>query len=769
VGRKRSLDASAQTPRVDRSIKKARSGASAAKLRPEAQDGGNGVVAADSEADDIALESLPKSHPRKKPKAKTPVARSERKKATKRPREEVSVETGSASVASKAKNAKVLGEHEAKSRRRSRLGSDESVASTSTVMSTRSRTTRNSLKAAKSAVIAEAASIAASLHLNGADPESELIEDKGKEIDSQRIDHQEESLPLPPPVPSTRISRRRVALPPQETGSYTTQSQVTESRQLEAPNPENINQHHQQQQQQQQKQQPEGIFQAQTAPPASRRRHDYMTSTPIPGPRFLEPVSEEESDEGEEDSVKRSDLIEGGVCKEATPFFYPPSAAEMTSRRGIAWLLLTVFLPMVVLLAAQYNWIFLSNPQGAEKHVVSILQKKSLPKISCINVPGHGSQCGPGFVEVEKQLRDAVRTKVEMHRTEQQQRVQKLESQFLQAQNSATLLHQVHGIPKETTLSELSEGFSDVSLPASAKIVQTKAIQFLSAKTFAKDAVDSVNQKLREHTRERAKTLRERKTQYEQLRGSILRRLMHIEAQTTSVSHEVSSLRLVSITIDHPSGSDNVVVSDEVENDILYDLVVTEELENLERDFMTHADLLAPSESVLILNNKGQTSVTRAPPCSLPANISSSLNAYSLGRVYDNICSKLLGLPGPETVLKNTFPIRNCWSFDGSSGNFSVVLSRPSMIRGLAIEHHQVHLAPLHSPQTAPKLVTLVGLNLTSQTEFELMDTEYDITGPAVQQATLPTGMFGPFEAVKIRIDSNHGADYTCLHRVRVF
>jgi hypothetical protein len=135
---------------------------------------------------------------------------------------------------------------------------------------------------------------------------------------------------------------------------------------------------------------------------------------------------------------------------------------------------------------------------------------------------------------------------------------------------------------------------------------------------------------------------------------------------------------------------------------------------------------------------------------------------------------------GPYAALdRDTSPGR-CWpvagGYAGHPGLLAVRLAAPVVVTSVTVDHHsrELTMSPPGGPSpSAPKDFALFGLPTPDAagvaSAILLGRFAYDATGPATQVFHLEAGAQGPFPAVQLVIDSNHGAtDFTCLYRLRV-
>ena len=174
-----------------------------------------------------------------------------------------------------------------------------------------------------------------------------------------------------------------------------------------------------------------------------------------------------------------------------------------------------------------------------------------------------------------------------------------------------------------------------------------------------------------------------------------------------------------------------------------------------------------------------------------PRRTSPSLkdNLPLLNRLLASAKLRFYGHP-PEAALNPTFPpnaLGQCWAFeagkgpspDDESGNavgryatLTINLSEPVEIKSVTMEHAPRDLTP--TPETAIRDFRVIGYEESDAkgTPIPLGSFRYEIDGPRTLQEFEVESEEGdglpPLKSVTLAIDSNWGADYSCLYRFRV-
>lgn len=121
-----------------------------------------------------------------------------------------------------------------------------------------------------------------------------------------------------------------------------------------------------------------------------------------------------------------------------------------------------------------------------------------------------------------------------------------------------------------------------------------------------------------------------------------------------------------------------------------------------------------------------------------------------------------------ERVDSNGLAVGDCWSFAGSTGHISVLLSKPIIPTEFAIEH--IADTPNLKRSSAPKTFRVFSVNTDSDEEELLGEYEYTLTGPSTQLFKVQNTPHQSVKMIKLSITSNHGhSEYTCLYRFRVY
>lgn len=136
---------------------------------------------------------------------------------------------------------------------------------------------------------------------------------------------------------------------------------------------------------------------------------------------------------------------------------------------------------------------------------------------------------------------------------------------------------------------------------------------------------------------------------------------------------------------------------------------------------------------------------------------------------------------GPEIALMPTYPLNSlgqCWSFlkdDNSAGKFATLsfrLARPIFVTSVSIEH--VPRALNNKANAAIQKFHVIGFEGPNANEksWNLGSFQYSAGEAGIQEFSVITQIDGKdvpaVQSLSLRIDSNWGATYSCLYRVRV-
>ncbi|KAL9705529.1 hypothetical protein quinque_009047 [Culex quinquefasciatus] len=111
-----------------------------------------------------------------------------------------------------------------------------------------------------------------------------------------------------------------------------------------------------------------------------------------------------------------------------------------------------------------------------------------------------------------------------------------------------------------------------------------------------------------------------------------------------------------------------------------------------------------------------------------------------------------------------------CHAFPGSSGSITLRLMGKVFIEGVSVEHVPKNMLPDTSASSAIREFSVRGLDALHEDGDTflfgnyLFDSEVDF----IQYFNFTLRSSIPFEFVRIKVASNNGADYTCIHRFRV-
>ncbi|XP_058445730.1 klaroid protein-like [Malaya genurostris] len=111
-----------------------------------------------------------------------------------------------------------------------------------------------------------------------------------------------------------------------------------------------------------------------------------------------------------------------------------------------------------------------------------------------------------------------------------------------------------------------------------------------------------------------------------------------------------------------------------------------------------------------------------------------------------------------------------CRAFYGSSGAIIIMLMGPIFVEAVAFEHPPKNILPNLSIQSAVRKFSIWGLSSTSleSNNFFFGNFSFEPHMDFVQLFNLTLRSSKPYRFVRLNVESNHGADYTCIHRFRV-
>ena len=134
-----------------------------------------------------------------------------------------------------------------------------------------------------------------------------------------------------------------------------------------------------------------------------------------------------------------------------------------------------------------------------------------------------------------------------------------------------------------------------------------------------------------------------------------------------------------------------------------------------------------------------------------------------------------------ENLITNDMNLGQCWAMSGTQGWVLLKLSQPIVISEVSVEHISKGLTPVS--QSTPKSTHFYGVSyynpeVAANSEDEaavtwsqgdyLASLTYDVDGPRIQEGLCENSQGKSYGYVNMTIDSNYGASYTCIYRVRV-
>ncbi|XP_065078786.1 SUN domain-containing protein 2 [Ochlerotatus camptorhynchus] len=112
----------------------------------------------------------------------------------------------------------------------------------------------------------------------------------------------------------------------------------------------------------------------------------------------------------------------------------------------------------------------------------------------------------------------------------------------------------------------------------------------------------------------------------------------------------------------------------------------------------------------------------------------------------------------------------NCQAFYGSSAVIVIKLMGKVLIDGVTVEHTPRSPISDLSSQSAMKKFSIWGTNSdsTGSDDFFFGNFEFDVLADFLETYNFTSMSSVAYQKLRISVLSNHGADYTCIYRVRV-
>lgn len=149
-----------------------------------------------------------------------------------------------------------------------------------------------------------------------------------------------------------------------------------------------------------------------------------------------------------------------------------------------------------------------------------------------------------------------------------------------------------------------------------------------------------------------------------------------------------------------------------------------------------------------------------------------------------NMLQKLLGVEGSKVpqkrvetmMMQGNMKPGECWPMEGPQGFALLSLKQPITVESFSIEHPLKGVNPC--VDSTPKTVKLYGINGDLDPKSRMLETddldkdllatlEYDINGYSLQEAAVQSPS-KEHQLVLMEVESNYGAEYTCLYRLRI-
>ncbi|XP_062455740.1 SUN domain-containing protein 5-like [Rhea pennata] len=123
----------------------------------------------------------------------------------------------------------------------------------------------------------------------------------------------------------------------------------------------------------------------------------------------------------------------------------------------------------------------------------------------------------------------------------------------------------------------------------------------------------------------------------------------------------------------------------------------------------------------------------------------------------------------PETILQPDVTPGQCWAFQGSQGQVVVRLPAPVQPTAVTVQHIYKAASPSGTVSSAPRDVTVSGVDEEGEEETLLGAFTYDVEAEAIQSFPLKHKSSRAFQYIKLSVQSNWGnPEYTCIYRVQV-
>ncbi|CAJ0955317.1 unnamed protein product, partial [Mesorhabditis belari] len=258
-----------------------------------------------------------------------------------------------------------------------------------------------------------------------------------------------------------------------------------------------------------------------------------------------------------------------------------------------------------------------------------------------------------------------------------------------------------------------------------------------------------------------------------------------LENQVSTLIEKKIGLLLADIRHDYMSASKNQASQNQAELDsikaqlkALQDIKVSIlELQKTEGTSLDMSSLEAKINAAILKYNSDRTGI---PDYALES-AGGSVVSTRCSETYPQASrlEKLFNIPlwysnyGPRTVIQRSSPALvpgECWAFTGGVGFLTIKLARPLRVTSISYEHVAKELTPDGQIQSSPKEMTFFAYKDVNdiQTRVKLGDFLYKDTGDSLQFFDITVDPGFPVEYVELQVDSNYGAPFTCLYRLRI-
>mmetsp|Transcript_14032 Transcript_14032/g.24855 ORF Transcript_14032/g.24855 Transcript_14032/m.24855 type:complete len:666 (-) Transcript_14032:4381-6378(-) len=408
------------------------------------------------------------------------------------------------------------------------------------------------------------------------------------------------------------------------------------------------------------------------------------------------------------------------------------------------------------------------------------------PSGPCSSIPGFSHICGSNSLDFERQVRERARRRISARLVEDTHIVthmidrletaeafldakaeelaawESLNRELSNSNDDVEKLKILKGV--ETAPEELRHTLEKFRLQP-IRTVETKENNVKAQDRRVDQIVDQVSlllEKLHDDVEEASEWFKSQKNDLDS-RSTIRARRIETLIEKSKRVHESAT------PVENTDG--NIDVGVELPSLSLVDLnmSITEAMRKFAADKIGVRDLAQPARKLTVVRDNQLTSPTYMKECDAYTN--DTQDGAFVPALFESgirfLCNIAFSTVSPEIVFKPTFPVRTCWPFRGGSGNLTIFFDTPAVVSGFALEQNKLELLPLHEPSTSPKRIELVGINVRTGFEGRIADLEYDINGDSIQHVIYRDSAT-EYDGVRLVFLTNHGSEYTCVHRIRI-